>query len=98
MDPTPISPKPPLPKLTPAAGAGAPSAGGQVLGKPFLGRREPPSGPARLGPGVSEAGKAPSARPILVSLSWTDEDIENRWGIFRGGRYTSVNRIMAFLL
>jgi len=34
----------------------------------------------------------------LVSLSWAEQDIENRWGIFRGGRYTSVNKILSFLL
>jgi biopolymer transport protein ExbB/TolQ len=34
----------------------------------------------------------------LVSLSWEEEDIENRWGVFRGGRFTSVNKIFTFIL
>lgn len=33
-----------------------------------------------------------------VSLSWTDQDIENRFGIFKAGRYTSVNKVLSFLL
>jgi biopolymer transport protein ExbB/TolQ len=48
-------------------------------------------------------GATPSsgaARPAVVSLSWTDEDIENRWGLglFKGGRFTSVNKLFTFLL
>ena len=31
-------------------------------------------------------------------LSWTEEDIENRFGIFKGGRYTSVNKVFSLLL
>ncbi len=31
-----------------------------------------------------------------VSLSWSDEDIENRIGIFKGGRYTSPNKLLGF--
>ena len=49
-----------------------------------------------------ERAPAPSAegpgRPEVVSLSWENEDIENRWGIFRGGRFTSVNKILTFIL
>jgi biopolymer transport protein ExbB/TolQ len=33
-----------------------------------------------------------------VSLSWTDQDIENRFGMFKAGRYTSVNKVLSFLL
>src|SRR6266487_4579576 len=33
-----------------------------------------------------------------VSLSWSDEDIENRIGIFKGGRYTSPNKLLGFAL
>src|SRR5438046_6206904 len=45
-----------------------------------------------------EPGKAAAPRPALVSFSWQDEDIENRWGIFKGGRYTSVNKVLSFSL
>jgi biopolymer transport protein ExbB/TolQ len=37
-------------------------------------------------------------RPEVVSLSWENEDIENRWGVFKGGRFTSVNKTLSFLL
>lgn len=37
-------------------------------------------------------------RPRVVSLSWENEDIENRWGIFKGGRFTSVNKSFTFIL
>jgi biopolymer transport protein ExbB/TolQ len=52
-------------------------------------RRPPPEAGAPTGPG---------ARPQIISLSWENEDIENRWGIFRGGRFTSVNKIFSFFL
>ncbi len=39
-----------------------------------------------------------TGRPAVVSLSWEQEDIENRWGLFRGGRFTSVNKIFTFIL
>ncbi len=49
------------------------------------------------------AGNAPAAapaKPTVVSLSWKDEDFENRWGfgLFRGGRFTAVNKIFTFLI
>jgi len=31
-------------------------------------------------------------------LSWIEDDIENRFGFFRGGRYTSVNKTFSFIL
>ncbi len=31
-----------------------------------------------------------------LSLSWSEEDIENRIGIFKGGRYTSPNKLLGF--
>jgi len=31
-------------------------------------------------------------------LSWSEGDIENRFGIFKGGRYTSVNKVLTLLL
>lgn len=89
MEPSPLFPKTnpehsPNPPLRPAAA------------RPLLGRvlpeRRPPAGPA--GP---PAG-TPGGRPALVTLSWAEEDIENRWGVFKGGRYTSVNKLFSFLL
>jgi biopolymer transport protein ExbB/TolQ len=65
----------------------------------------PPSEPASTRPlvrkSVPERRPPPEsgpARPQIVSLSWEKEDIENRWGIFKGGRYTSVNKTLSFLL
>jgi biopolymer transport protein ExbB/TolQ len=34
----------------------------------------------------------------MFSLSWKDQDIENRLGIFKGGRFTSVNKTFSFIL
>jgi biopolymer transport protein ExbB/TolQ len=60
------------------------SSGGRVLSR----RQEPTS-----------ASAAPAApRPAVVTLSWEREDIENRWGLFRGGRFTSVNKFLTFIL
>jgi biopolymer transport protein ExbB/TolQ len=72
--------------LPPGAPAGRP-----VLGRVLPERRQPAV------PGGPPAGAA-DARPKLVTLSWTEEDIENRWGFFKGGRYTSVNKLFSFLL
>lgn len=33
-----------------------------------------------------------------VSLSWIEEDIENRIGFFKGGRYTSPNKVLGFVI
>jgi biopolymer transport protein ExbB/TolQ len=33
-----------------------------------------------------------------VFLSWVEQDVENRFGLFKGGRYTSVNKVLSFLL
>jgi biopolymer transport protein ExbB/TolQ len=44
------------------------------------------------------APPASGARPVVVSLSWEHEDIENRWGLFKGGRFTSVNKLLSFIL
>jgi biopolymer transport protein ExbB/TolQ len=96
MEPAPLSPKPSLPRPNPIPGAPEPTARRPLPGKSLLGRRDRTIGQVKPG-GVAEAGKGPE-RPVLVSLSWAEEDIENRWGIFKGGRYTSVNRMLAFLL
>ncbi len=61
----------------------------------------------RSGPGPQTGGRpggnptpegGGADRPLLVSLSWADQDIENRWGVFAGGRFTSVNKLLCFLL
>jgi biopolymer transport protein ExbB/TolQ len=41
---------------------------------------------------------AAATRPAIVTLSWEREDIENRWGLFKGGRFTSVNKTFTFIL
>ena len=33
-----------------------------------------------------------------VSLSWSEEEIENRFGFFRAGRFTSANKKLSFLI
>jgi biopolymer transport protein ExbB/TolQ len=87
MEPQPVSPKPAV-KLSPS---GNPSAR-PILGKSLLGRR------GGQKPSISAAEPGKGERPVLVSLSWNDEDIENRWGIFKGGRYTSTNKVFTFIL
>lgn len=34
----------------------------------------------------------------VESLSWIEQDIENRFGFFRGGRYSNVNKVLSFVL
>ena len=74
-----------------------PAAAGKRA-RTVLGRSGP--GPQ---PGGRPGGNPPpegggADRPLLVSLSWADQDIENRWGVFAGGRFTSVNKLLCFLL
>jgi len=96
MDPAAIPPKPPALKPLPERPASPGAAPRRpLLGRTLLGRRTP-SAPA-AGAAKSAAG-VPAGRPALVSLSWANEDIENRWGIFKGGRYTSVNKALTFIL
>jgi biopolymer transport protein ExbB/TolQ len=33
-----------------------------------------------------------------VSLSWTEDDIENRFGFFKAGRYTNVNKTLSLII
>src|SRR3954465_10385376 len=33
-----------------------------------------------------------------LALSWSDEEIENRFGFFRAGRFTSVNKTLSFVI
>jgi biopolymer transport protein ExbB/TolQ len=86
---------PPNP-ATPRASISASAPPRRPLGRSLLGRRSRsdavrPSGEAPV------AGAA-AARAGLVTLSWADQDIENRWGIFKGGRYTSVNKLLSFII
>src|ERR1700722_4693251 len=60
-----------------------PGAGRLLTKRPATGRQTP---------------AAARPRPAIVSLSWEHEDIENRWGLFKGGRFTSVNKIFTFLI
>jgi len=38
-----------------------------------------------------------TAESDVVSLNWMEEDIENQIGLFKGGRYTSPNKLLGFL-
>jgi biopolymer transport protein ExbB/TolQ len=69
----------------------SPGGARPLLKRSLLSRR--PVGQPRPG------GPADPARPALVSLSWTDEDVENRWGLglFKGGRFTSVTKLVSFI-
>lgn len=40
---------------------------------------------------------SPPVAPALA-LSWSEEEIENRFGFFRGGRYTTINKTLSFLI
>lgn len=39
-----------------------------------------------------------STPPATLAVSWSEEDIENRLGFFRAGRFTTVNRGLCFLI
>jgi len=91
MDP---SPQPPNP-AAPAGGLPGRPAGVRSLLKRSLPGRRQPAGPAGS---PRPAGVGDSPRPAVVSLSWEDQDIENRWGLFKGGRFTSVNKMFSFIL
>jgi biopolymer transport protein ExbB/TolQ len=51
----------------------------------------PPPKPAPAAPGN------PSPSNSRVALSWAGEEIENRLGIFRAGRFTTVNKSLSFV-
>ena len=51
----------------------------------------PPTAPKTKPPGSS----APA--PTLA-LSWSEEEIENRLGLFHGGRYTTVNKTLSLVI
>jgi biopolymer transport protein ExbB/TolQ len=69
-----------------------PNAGGGRL----LSRRPPTGRQTPAGAAPATAG----ARPAAVALSWEEEDVENRWGLglFKGGRFTSVNKTFTFMV
>jgi biopolymer transport protein ExbB/TolQ len=90
MDPASQPPKP----INPGGNiAATPSGPRSLLKRSPLGR-----GPVGGASPPRSGGSADPARPALVSLSWEDEDIENRWGLFKGGRFTSVNKTFSFTL
>jgi biopolymer transport protein ExbB/TolQ len=45
---------------------------------------------------TSARGHEPPPSPDALSLNWSEEDLENRIGLFRGGRYTSPNKLLGF--
>ena len=100
MDPASIPPTPPAARSAKerlASSSSRPATPGSPLRRSLLGRRTSTApAPGRPRPG----GESPeaTARPALVSLSWTEQDIENRWGLFKGGRFTSVNKGLSFTL
>jgi biopolymer transport protein ExbB/TolQ len=51
-------------------------------------------------PPISQKPSAPQtpARPPTLALSWSEEEIENRFGFFRAGRYTTVNKTLSLLI
>ena len=52
--------------------------------------------PAKELPPASAASLASGAPP--VTLNWLEEDIENRIGVLKAGRYTSANKLLGFAL
>ncbi len=80
----------PAKPASPGGAPAQPSGLRPLLKKSLLSRR--PTGSA----GQPRPGDP--ARPAMVSMSWEAEDIENRWGLFHGGRFTSVNKLFSFIL
>ncbi len=80
--------------MEPAPQSPKPAGARPLLRRSLLGGRPPAGAPGQPRP----AGAGDSPRPAMVSLSWEAEDIENRWGLFKGGRFTGVNKIFSFLL
>jgi len=91
----PASNNPPKPPSSPLAEKGKRFR--TVLGKTggSLRPKERPPGNPHVDSGAAGAS---GDRPALVSLSWAEQDIENRWGIFTGGRFTCVNKLFCFLI
>jgi len=49
----------------------------------------------RSAPGLRHTGPSPGAPQL--ALSWSEEDIENRIGLFKAGRYTSPNKLLGLV-
>src|SRR5688500_1739675 len=52
-------------------------------------------------PQTTETAAAPMTKSktnSTLALSWSEEEIENRFGFFRPGRFTSVNKTLSFLI
>ena len=100
MDPSPFSPTPNNPRGSAARpAAGKPGAARFLPRKALFGRRAGAAAASgAVKPVDAESGKSLTGQPALVSLSWADQDIENRWGLFKGGRFTSVNKTASFFL
>jgi len=54
----------------------------------------PTDSPSKPSPPPPKSAGEPKSR---VALSWAQEEIENRFGIFRAGRFTTVNKSLSFL-
>jgi len=80
-----MEPAPVPPKSKPTPGVG------RFLSRRPLAGRQTPAGAASAVAG---------SRPAVVTLSWTEEDIENRCGLglLKGGRFTSVNKTFTFII
>lgn len=60
-----------------------------------------PSTPSPRTPRAQPPGTDPQNSSSLTPvpcLSWSEEDVENRFPLFRGGRYTTPNRTLSLLL
>ena len=98
MDPTPIPPTPPRPAQDPLpAAAPVPLSPRTPLRRTLL-RRQPGAAPAPNRPRPGDEPARAASRGALVSLGWAEQDIENRWGLFKGGRFTNVNKALSFTL
>src|SRR3954469_8241266 len=52
-------------------------------------------------PTVPKNPKTKSSSPTpapTVALSWSEEEIENRFGFFHAGRYTTINKTLSLLI
>jgi hypothetical protein len=49
------------------------------------------------GKNSTRAQASPAGAADIVSLNWLEEDFENRIGLFKGGRYTSPNKMLGFV-
>lgn len=47
---------------------------------------------------TSRCTDKPTSTPEALALNWTEQDVENRLGVFKAGRYTSPNKTLGFAL